>query len=297
MAIGDLFKKNLKYIELNTKTDVNREERVEQDLPSIPENFFVKCPTCGEKLYKEEVTENLNSCKYCEHNFRIGNVDRIKIIADEDSFVEIDKNMKSVNTLDYPGYLEKIQGYQKTSGITEAIVTGTCTIDGIKVVIGVMDSNFMMGSMGSVVGEKVTRAMEKATQEKLPLIIFTASGGARMQEGIISLMQMAKTSSAIKRFSDAGGLYISVITDPTTGGVTASFAMLGDIIVGEKGALIGFAGKRVIEQTIKQKLPDEFQTVEFLQEHGFIDTIVARKDMKKLLSRILILHQEVEDDN
>jgi acetyl-CoA carboxylase carboxyl transferase subunit beta len=160
-----------------------------------------------------------------------------------------------------------------------------------------MDSNFMMGSMGSVVGEKVTRAIEKAMAEKLPLIIFTASGGARMQEGIISLMQMAKTSSAIKRFSDAGGLYITVITDPTTGGVTASFAMLGDIIIGEKGALIGFAGKRVIEQTIKQKLPDEFQTVEFLKEKGFIDTIVARKDMKALLSRILILHQEVQDDN
>jgi len=155
----------------------------------------------------------------------------------------------------------------------------------------------MMGSMGSVVGEKVTRAIEKAMAEKLPLIIFTASGGARMQEGIISLMQMAKTSSAIKRFSDAGGLYIAVITDPTTGGVTASFAMLGDIIIGEKGALIGFAGKRVIEQTIKQKLPDEFQTVEFLKEKGFIDTIVARKDMKSLLSRILILHQEVQDDN
>ena len=149
----------------------------------------------------------------------------------------------------------------------------------------------------NVVGEKVTRAIEKAMADKLPLIIFTASGGARMQEGIISLMQMAKTSSALKRFSDAGGLYITVITDPTTGGVTASFAMLGDIIIGEKGALIGFAGKRVIEQTIKQKLPDEFQTVEFLMEKGFIDTIVARKDMKALLSRILILHQEVQDDN
>ncbi len=297
MQIGELFKKNLKYIELSAKAGEDREERVDSELPSIPDNLFIKCPSCGEKLYTEEVIENLNSCNYCDHNFRIGNVNRLMIIADEDSFEEMDKNMTSVNTLDYPGYLEKIQGYQKSSGITEAIVTGTCTIDGVKVVIGVMDSNFMMGSMGSVVGEKVTRAIEKATQEKLPLIIFTASGGARMQEGIISLMQMAKTSSAIKRFSDAGGLYISVITDPTTGGVTASFAMLGDIIVGEKGALIGFAGKRVIEQTIKQKLPEGFQTVEFLQEHGFIDTIVARKDMKKLLSRILILHQEVEDDN
>ncbi len=297
MPIGDLFKKNLKYIELSAKPGEDREERVDLELPSIPDNLFIKCPTCGEKLYTEEVIENLNSCNYCEHHFRIGKINRLKIIADDDSFKEMDKYMTSVNTLDYPGYLEKIKGYQKSSGITEAVVTGTCTIDGIKVVICVMDSNFMMGSMGSVVGEKVTRAIEMATQEKLPLIIFTASGGARMQEGIISLMQMAKTSSAIKRFSDGGGLYISVITDPTTGGVTASFAMLGDIIIGEKGALIGFAGKRVIEQTIKQKLPDEFQTVEFLQEHGFIDTIVARKDMKNLLSRILILHQEVQDDN
>lgn len=297
MPIGDLFKKNLKYIELNTKKNLDREERVEKEVPFIPGNLFIKCPSCGEKLYTEEVIENLNSCKYCEHHFRIGNVDRLKLIADEGSFEEMDKNMTSVNTLDYPGYMEKVAGYQKSSGITEAVVTGTCTINGTKVVIGVMDSNFMMGSMGSVVGEKVTRAIEKAMADKLPLIIFTASGGARMQEGIISLMQMAKTSSAIKRFSDAGGLYITVITDPTTGGVTASFAMLGDIIIGEKGALIGFAGKRVIEQTIKQKLPDEFQTVEFLQEKGFIDTIVARKDMKDLLSRILILHQEVQDDN
>lgn len=297
MPIGDLFKKNLKYIELHSQDNVDREERVEKEVPYIPDNLFIKCPSCGEKLYSEEVADNLNSCKYCEHHFRIGNVERLKMIADEGSFVEIDKNMTSVNTLDYPGYLEKIAGYQKSSGITEAIVTGTCTIDGIKVVIGVMDSNFMMGSMGSVVGEKVTRAIEKAMIDKLPLIIFTASGGARMQEGIISLMQMAKTSSALKRFSDSGGLYITVITDPTTGGVTASFAMLGDIIIGEKGALIGFAGKRVIEQTIKQKLPDEFQTVEFLKEKGFIDTIVARKDMKALLSRILILHQEVQDDN
>ncbi|MDD2370880.1 MAG: acetyl-CoA carboxylase, carboxyltransferase subunit beta [Firmicutes bacterium] len=297
MPIGDLFKKNLKYIELSAKAGIDREKSVELELPSIPDNLFIKCPDCGEKLYTEEVKENLNTCKYCEHNFRIGNVDRLKLIADKDSFKEMDKNMTSVNTLDYPGYLEKIKGYQKSSGITEGVVTGTCTIEGIKVVIGIMDSNFMMGSMGSVVGEKVTRAIELATKEKLPLIIFTASGGARMQEGIISLMQMAKTSSAIKRFSDAGGLYISVITDPTTGGVTASFAMLGDIIIGEKGALIGFAGKRVIEQTIKQKLPDEFQTVEFLQDHGFIDKIVARKDMKNLLSRILILHQEVQDDN
>lgn len=297
MPIGDLFKKNLKYIELNTKPEEEREERVEQEIPSIPDNLFIKCPSCGEKLYSEEVEENLNTCKFCEHHFRMGSRERLLITADEGTFEEMDIHMTSVNTLDYPGYLEKMEGYKKKSGLEEAVVTGTCTIGGTRTVLCIMDSNFMMGSMGSVVGEKVTRAIEKATLEKLPLVIFTASGGARMQEGIISLMQMAKTSSAIKRFSDLGGLYITVITDPTTGGVTASFAMLGDIIIGEKGALIGFAGKRVIEQTIKQKLPEDFQTVEFLQEKGFIDTIVSRKDMKDMLSRILTLHQEVQDDN
>ena len=205
--------------------------------------------------------------------------------------------MESVNALDYPDYDKKLQDYQKKSGNKEAVVTGTCTIEGTPVVLTIMDSNFIMGSMGSVVGEKITRAIEKATQKNLPLLIFTASGGARMQEGILSLMQMAKTSAALKRFSDGGGLYVSIITDPTTGGVTASFAMLGDIIIGERGALIGFAGKRVIEQTIKQKLPDEFQTVEFLQEHGFIDAIAERKDMKDLLNRILILHKEASHDH
>ena len=294
MPIGDLFRKNFKYIELSPETKVKRQEEMEKAAPSIPDNLMIKCPSCGEKLLQEELASNMFCCKSCSHHFRINNVERLKTIADEDSFQEMDREMVSVNALEYPGYEKKIQEYQEKSKNFDGVVTGTCTIDGQKTVIAIMDSTFMMGSMGSVVGEKITRAVEKAMDEKLPLIIFTASGGARMQEGILSLMQMAKTSSALKRFSDAGGLFISVITDPTTGGVTASFAMLGDVIIGEKGALIGFAGKRVIEQTIKQKLPDEFQTVEFLLEHGFIDAISKRSEMKQLLSTILRLHQEVK---
>lgn len=296
MAIGDLFKKTYKYIELHPKTEVEKKAQA-AELPSIPDDLVMKCPGCGESLVMDELKDNLHCCKHCGQHFRIGWEDRLATVADEGSFQEIDAGMESVNALDYPDYDKKLQDYQKKSGNKEAVVTGTCTIEGTPVVLTIMDSNFIMGSMGSVVGEKITRAIEKATQENLPLLIFTASGGARMQEGILSLMQMAKTSAALKRFSDGGGLYVSIITDPTTGGVTASFAMLGDIIIGERGALIGFAGKRVIEQTIKQKLPDEFQTVEFLQEHGFIDAIAERKDMKDLLNRILILHKEASHDH
>ena len=294
MPIGELFKKNYKYIELTAKNEVEQIEGEEKTTPFIPDDLLIKCPSCGEKIYKETILENMSCCTNCDHHFRINAVERLKITADEGSFEEIDKTMVSVNALDYPGYEKKIAGYQEKSGNYDGVVTGTCLIEGIKIVIGIMDSTFMMGSMGSVVGEKIVRAIEKADKEKLPLVIFTASGGARMQEGIISLMQMAKTSSALKRFSDNGGLYVTVITDPTTGGVTASFAMLGDIIIGEKGALIGFAGKRVIEQTIKQKLPEEFQTVEFMLEHGFIDTIAPRNELKGLISNILSLHQEVK---
>lgn len=296
MALGDYFKKNLQYIELTPQKKGGKEEKGK--LPFIPDNMMVKCPSCSEKILKEELRHSHFCCTSCGHHFRINNIDRLYITADKDTFVEIDKEMVSVNALDYPGYEKKVKEYQDKSGNYDGVVTGTCEIDGIKTALAIMDSTFMMGSMGSVVGEKITRAVEKAAAEKLPLVIFTASGGARMQEGILSLMQMAKTSSALKRYSDEGGLFISVITDPTTGGVTASFAMLGDIIIGEKGALIGFAGKRVIEQTIKQKLPPEFQTVEFMQEHGFIDVISERSELKKLLATILRLHQEVEaDDN
>ena len=297
MPIGELFRKNYKYIELTSKNEVENQEVEQSTTPFIPDDLLTKCPACGEKIYKEALPENFHCCTVCNHHFRINATERLKIIIDEGSFEEINKTMVSVNTLNYPDYEKKIASYQEKSGNYDGVVTGSCLIKGRKTVIGVMDSTFMMGSMGSVVGEKITRAIEKADAEKLPLVIFTASGGARMQEGIMSLMQMAKTSSALKRFSDNGGLFISVITDPTTGGVTASFAMLGDIIIGEKGALIGFAGKRVIEQTIKQKLPNKFQTVEFLLEHGFIDKIAARSELKDLLGNILSLHQEVDQDD
>lgn len=293
MPISGLFKKNYKYIKLTNKNEVE-DKYIKQQIPFIPDGLLIKCSSCGEKIYKETLSENLHCCTACKYHFRINAMERLEIIADKGSFEEIDKTIVSVNTLNYPDYEKKIAYYQEKSGNYDGVVTGICLIEEQKTVIGVMDSTFMMGSMGSVVGEKITRAIEKADNEKLPLIIFTASGGARMQEGIISLMQMAKTSSALRKFSDNGGLFISVITDPTTGGVTASFAMLGDIIIGEQGALIGFAGKRVIEQTIKQKLPDDFQTVESLLKHGFIDIVVARCELKALLSNILSFHHRAD---
>ena len=253
---------------------------------------WVKFNICKEILYKEDLKSNYSRCPNCGKYFRISARRIIKQIIDEGTFEEIDADMRTSDLLKFEGYKEKIQALQEKTKIQEAIQTGTGNINGLKVAIGVMDSNFMMGSMGSVVGEKITRLVEKAIQEKLPVILFCVSGGARMQEGIISLMQMAKTSSAIAKLDEAGLLYISVLTDPTTGGVTASFASLGDIILAEPGALIGFAGPRVIEQTIKQKLPEGFQSAEFLLEHGFIDKIVERKDMKNTLYNIVKMHQK-----
>lgn len=252
---------------------------------------WVKCNKCKEILYKEELKNNYSICPNCGQYFRLSARRRIKQILDEDTFEEINADMQTNDLLKFEGYKEKLKALQEKTKIKEAIQTGTGNINGIKVAIGVMDSNFMMGSMGSTVGEKIARLVEKALEKKLPVILFCVSGGARMQEGIISLMQMAKTSAAIAKLDEAGILYISVLTDPTTGGVTASFASLGDIILAEPGALIGFAGPRVIEQTIKQKLPEGFQSSEFLLEHGFIDKIVERKDMKNTLYNILKLHK------
>lgn len=251
---------------------------------------WVKCNNCKEILYKEDLKSNYSICPNCGKYFRLSARRRIKQIIDEGTFEEIDADMRTSDLLKFEGYKEKIQALQEKTKIQEAIQTGTGNINGLKVAIGVMDSNFMMGSMGSVVGEKITQLVEKAIQEKLPVILFCVSGGARMQEGIISLMQMAKTSSAIAKLDEAGLLYISVLTDPTTGGVTASFASLGDIILAEPGALIGFAGPRVIEQTIKQKLPEGFQSAEFLLEHGFIDKIVERKELKNTISKLIEFH-------
>lgn len=252
---------------------------------------WVKCDACKEILYKDEVHKNYSVCPNCGKHFRLSARRRISQVIDEGTFVEINKDMETRNPLNFEGYSKKIEILQEKTNIKEAVTTGFGEINGEKVVISVMDGNFMMGSMGSVVGEKITYSIEQAIENKLPFIIFCVSGGARMQEGIISLMQMAKTSAALAKLDEAGLLYISVLTDPTTGGVTASFASLGDIILAEPNALIGFAGPRVIEQTIKQKLPDGFQKSEFLLEHGFIDKIIERKDMKDTLYKILRLHK------
>lgn len=262
----------------------------ESNVPVVPDGTWVKCDKCGKILYKKYLTDNLNVCSNCNHYFRLGAFERIAMICDEDSFNEFGKDIETEVGLDFPNYKEKLDKSMKKSKLKEGVITGECHINGIKSIIAVMDSNFMMGSMGTVVGEKITQAVERAIEKELPLIIFTASGGARMQEGILSLMQMAKVSSAIARLNEAGLLYVTVLTDPTTGGVTASFAMLGDIIISEPGALIGFAGRRVIEGTIKQSLPDNFQTAEFLLENGFIDKIVKRSELKSTIGDILMLH-------
>ena len=256
----------------------------------IPDNLFKACPNCNENITKEEWESNLFVCNKCGHHLRIGAVERIRELCDINSFSEFDAEITTYNEENFYQYDEKLEKARTNSGINEAVVCGVGEISGIKAVVCVMDSNFMMGSMGKVVGEKITRSIEYATLKKLPLIVATASGGARMQEGIISLMQMAKTSAALKKFNDKGLLYITILTDPTTGGVSASFAMLGDIIIAEPKAYIGFAGKRVIEKTINEKLPEEFQKSEFLLKKGFVDLIVSRNRLKDTLHKLLILH-------
>jgi acetyl-CoA carboxylase carboxyl transferase subunit beta len=286
--LKDLFKKN-KYITVST---TSFDEEKAETKPNIPTGMWIKCDGCGKILYKNDIEEGHKVCPYCNHHFRLSALERIKLIVDIDTFEEYDVSMASGNPLNFEGYENKVETYKESTGINEAVISGIGKINGLSAVICAMDSNFMMGSMGSVVGEKITRAVERATKLRLPILIFTTSGGARMQEGIFSLMQMAKVSGALSKHSEAKLLYVTIITDPTTGGVTASFAMLGDIIISEPGALIGFAGRRVIEQTIKQELPSGFQKAEFLLEKGFIDLIVERKKMKDLLGEILLMHKE-----
>lgn len=256
----------------------------------IPDNVFKTCDKCNDNIPYSEFIEHYYVCPRCGYHLKISARERLRQIIDETTFKEFDKEATSKNEENFIGYDDKLDKYKRATGLKEAVVCGVGRINHQKVAIAVMDSNFMMGSMGEVVGEKITRTIEYATKKNIPLIISCTSGGARMQEGIISLMQMTKTSSAIKRFSDRGGLYISILTNPTTGGVSASFAMLGDIILAEPDALIGFAGRRVIEKTINEVLPPDFQRAEFLLEKGFVDQIVERKDMKQTLSDLVAFH-------
>ena len=272
--LEDLFKVVTTRFNGNEKSEKTSAEESNK----IPDDLLYKCPRCRNVVFEDEIKAVNMVCPKCGYHGRLSAAERIAITVDKDSFHELDADMKSKNPID-------------------AIVTGEATIRGIPVVIGVMDSRYMMASMGSVVGEKITRAFELATAKKKPIILFTASGGARMQEGIISLMQMAKTSGAAARHSEAGQLYITVLTDPTTGGVTASFASLGDIIIAEPKVLVGFAGRRVIEGTIKQRLPDDFQLAEFLLEKGFVDMIVERRKMRSVLSHVMKLHGYEKEEN
>ena len=265
---------------------VNKKSKID-----IPIGKWVKCDKCKEILYKETVRENFSICPNCGHYFRMHIEKRLETIIDKGTYKRFDLNIETTNPLELEDYPKKLKTLREKTGLEEAVACGTGKINGKNVVICIMDSGFLMGSMGAVVGEKITYSIEQAIKLKYPLIIFTVSGGARMQEGIVSLMQMAKTTSAISKLDEAGILYISVLTDPTYGGVTASFASLGDIILSEPGAMIGFAGPRVIEQTIGESLPEGFQTAEFLLEHGFIDKIVERKEMKDTISKLIEYHK------
>lgn len=293
-GLNGMFKKTT-YITLSNRRQSIRQDSMvsekELDQPNIPEGLWEKCEKCGSILYKDDLEKNFYVCRSCHHHQRISARKRIEMIADEGSFEAFDEDFQTSNPLDFPGYDEKIEAMRRKTGLNEGVIYGCCRIHSEKIMLAVMDSRFMMGSMGTAVGEKITRAIEKATELGLPVIIFTCSGGARMQEGILSLMQMAKTSAAVEAHGRAGLPYFTVLTDPTTGGVTASFAMLGDVILAEPGTLIGFAGQRVIEQTIGQKLPEGFQRAEFMLEHGFIDRIVARKDLKKTLYQLILAHK------
>nr|WP_245339443.1 acetyl-CoA carboxylase, carboxyltransferase subunit beta [Paenibacillus shirakamiensis] len=287
-----MFQKKRKYATIPSER-LGREDMAgqgERPRREIPEGLMNKCSSCGTIQYSKELDKNLKVCPSCGYHMRLNAMERIRYILDEGSFTEYDEDLISEDPLQFPGYASKLEQQKLKSGLREAVITGQGTISELPVIVAVMSFDFFTGSMGSVVGEKITRAIEAATESRLPLIIFSTSGGARMQESILSLMQMAKTSAALSRLDEAGGLYISVITDPTTGGVSASFAMLGDIIIAEPGAVFGFAGRIVIEQTIRQKLPDDFQTSEFNLQHGQLDMVVHRKELKSTLHKLLDLH-------
>ena len=287
--LKNLFRKQ-EYITVSSKPLDDKEFT-----PNIQNGKWVNCKKCKSIIYLEDLENDYHVCPTCNYHFNISSDERVKQIFDEGSFVPMFEEIEATNPLDFPRYEEKLNKVKEKSNLSEGVLCGTGKIDSKKVAAAIMDSKFLMGSMGCAVGERITRTVEYATANKLPLIIFTASGGARMQEGILSLMQMAKTSAAIAKHDEAGLLYVSVITNPTTGGVTASFAMLGDVIIAEPGATLGFAGRRVIENTINQKLPDDFQSAEFMLEKGFVDDIVSRKNLKDYLSKLLRLHGITEE--
>lgn len=282
-----LFERKDKYIRINPNRSA---KSVKQPLPEVPDELFAKCPACKHMIYQKDLGL-AKICPHCSYSFRISAQERLALTVDQGTFEELFTGLESKNPLNFPGYDKKLAEIREKTGLDEAVVTGLAEISGQKTALAVMDSHFIMASMGTVVGEKLTRLFELATEKTLPVVVFAASGGARMQEGILSLMQMAKVSAAVKRHSEAGLFYLTVLTDPTTGGVTASFAMLGDVILAEPQSLIGFAGRRVIENTVRETLPEDFQRAEFLLEHGFVDKIVKRTDLKDCIAQLLAFHR------
>ncbi len=282
-----LFSKKDKYIRINPNRSTVNQPQIK---PEVPDELFSQCPGCKYTIYQKDLGSE-RICPHCGYTFRISAQERLALTIDMGTFLEMFKGIETQDPLNFPGYRKKLTLMREKTGLDEAVVTGTALIKGEKVALGIMDSNFIMASMGTVVGEKITRLFEYATAEKLPVVLFTASGGARMQEGIMSLMQMAKISAAVKRHSNAGLFYLTILTDPTTGGVTASFAMEGDIILAEPQSLVGFAGRRVIENTVREDLPEDFQKAEFLLEHGFVDAIIKRRELPDMIARLVRLHK------
>ncbi|AMD96555.1 MULTISPECIES: acetyl-CoA carboxylase, carboxyltransferase subunit beta [Streptococcus] len=282
-----LFSKKDKYIRINPNRSTVNQPQIK---PEVPDELFSQCPGCKYTIYQKDLGSE-RICPHCGYTFRISAQERLALTIDMGTFLEMFKGIETQDPLNFPGYRKKLTLMREKTGLDEAVVTGTALIKGEKVALGIMDSNFIMASMGTVVGEKITRLFEYATAEKLPVVLFTASGGARMQEGIMSLMQMAKISAAVKRHSNAGLFYLTILTDPTTGGVTASFAMEGDIILAEPQSLVGFAGRRVIENTVREDLPEDFQKAEFLLEHGFVDAIIKRRELPDTIARLVRLHR------
>ncbi|HEK9097784.1 acetyl-CoA carboxylase, carboxyltransferase subunit beta [Streptococcus equi] len=282
-----LFSKKDKYIRITPNNSLK--SSVSRNVPEVPDELFAKCPACKHMIYQKDLGP-AKICPTCSYNFRISAQERLALTVDEASFQELFTDIETKDPLRFPDYQAKLQKARQATGLHEAVLTGTALVKGQRLALAIMDSHFIMASMGTVVGEKITRLFELAINERLPVVIFTASGGARMQEGIMSLMQMAKVSAAVKRHSNAGLFYLTILTDPTTGGVTASFAMEGDMIIAEPQSLVGFAGRRVIETTVRENLPDDFQKAEFLKEHGFVDAIVKRTDLRDKIAHLVAFH-------